>query len=65
MAIIQTASTSGLPPSEVTFAEVLKEAGYKTALIGTVYMNLDFFIFFSSYFIIFCQSKTRTIPDET
>ena len=28
------ASTSGLPANEITFAELAKQAGYKTALIG-------------------------------
>ena len=31
---LYTASAAGLPPSEVTFPEILKEAGYTNALIG-------------------------------
>lgn len=34
------ASTSGLPEEEVTFAELAKQAGYKTALLG----NSTYFI---------------------
>ena len=57
MAIIQTASTSGLPPSEVTFAEVLKEADYKTALIGMVYMNFLCFVFILFHYLLTMQNK--------
>ena len=29
-----SASSGGLPPSEITFAKLLKDQGYSTALIG-------------------------------
>ena len=31
---IFSASSGGLPPSEITFAKLLKDQGYSTALIG-------------------------------
>ncbi|KAJ8314148.1 hypothetical protein KUTeg_008709 [Tegillarca granosa] len=35
------ANRGGLPPSEVTFAKILKEAGYKTALIGKWHLGMS------------------------
>ena len=34
-ALTIVASPTGLPTSEVTFADLAKDAGYKTALIGS------------------------------
>ena len=32
--VVGAADTHGLPPSEVTIAELLRDAGYATAMVG-------------------------------
>nr|XP_044997382.1 steryl-sulfatase [Jaculus jaculus] len=38
---IFTASSGGLPPTEITFAKLLRERGYATALIGKWHLGLN------------------------
>ena len=45
-----TAGTSGLPPDEITFAELVKEKGYSTGYVGqklyysTLYYHILYYI---------------------
>ena len=41
---VNLASPTGLPTTEITFADLAKSAGYKTALIGSLDFLLIFFI---------------------
>ena len=41
-----TSSISGIPENETTFAEMAKEEGYKTALIGIVSFSVIYYFSF-------------------